>query len=89
LHVLTAQALVQTRGSLSMQDMSQISRIAVIVMLSLIALGVVAAVTALVRREGPVPLWVLGLVANALLIGLFWHFEFWAVGFDQDAWAPR
>jgi len=24
-----------------------------------------------------------------VLIGLFWHFQFYARGFDQDTWAPR
>jgi hypothetical protein len=30
-----------------------------------------------------------GLLVNALLIGLFWRLRFYALGFDQDAWAPR
>lgn len=89
LGVLTAQALTQTRGSLSMADMSQISRTAVILMLSLIAVGVVAAAIGLLTRERPVPLSALALVTNVLLIVLFWHFEFYALGFHQDAWAPR
>ena len=35
------------------------------------------------RRERPGALSVLGLVNNALLIGLFWHFEFYALGFEH------
>ena len=27
-----------------------------------------------------------GLVAGVVLIGLFWHFQFHAHGFDQDTW---
>ena len=30
---------------------------------------------------------VLGMVVNATLIGLFWYFEFYRLGFDQDRWA--
>ena len=51
--------------------------------------GAMAAVTSLVRRERPRLLSTLGLVTNALLIGLFWHFEFYGLGFDQDTGAPR
>jgi hypothetical protein len=87
--VVTVQALAHAPQGLSMIDLSQFSRIAVVVTLFLISAGVIAAVTSLVRRERPVLLSALGLVTNGLLIGLFWHFEFYAVGFDQDTWAPR
>ena len=87
--VLTAQALAHTPEGLSMIDLSRFSRTAVIVMQFLFSAGAMAAVTSLVGRERPLLLPALGLVTNALLIGLFWHFEFYAVGFDQDTWAPH
>lgn len=87
--VILAQALAPAPETLSMHDMSRVSRVAVIVSLCLIVAGAMAAVTSLLKREHPVLLPVLGMVANAVLIGLFWHFQFDAVGFDQDTWAPR
>lgn len=72
-----------------MRDFSDISRTAVFMTLALIVVGAVSAVTSLVKRERPSLLPVLGFAANVLLIGLFWHFEFYARGFDQDMWAPR
>jgi hypothetical protein len=29
----------------------------------------------------------LGVITNACLIGPFWYFEFYKLGFDQDRWA--
>ncbi len=57
--------------------------------LLVVAAGAVAGVLSLVRRERSAPLAACGLVVNVVLIGLFWHFEFYAIGFDQDGWAPR
>ena len=87
--VVTAQALAGAPRPLTMIDMSHVSRLAVFVTLFLIAAGAIAAVTALARHERPRLLAALGLVTNVLLLALFWHFEFHAVGFDQDTWAPR
>ena len=70
-------------------DFSKFSRIAVAVSLFLIAAGAVFAVTSLVKHERPRLVPVVGLITNVVLIGLFWHFEFYAFGFDQDTWAPR
>ena len=87
--VVIAQGLSNTPGGLSMIDLSQFSRTAVIVMLFLMLAGAMAAVTSLVKREHPLLLPPLSLVTNALLISLFWYFRFYAVGFDQDTWAPQ
>ena len=84
--VLAAQSLA--RGPITVGRLSEFSRIAVIVQLIWIAAGAGAAVVALVRRERPRLLPALGLVMSVLLIGLFWHLEFYALGFDQDTWAP-
>ncbi len=78
-----------TQGDLSAGHFSQLARSAVFVMLVIILAGVLAAVTSLIRRERPSMLPILGLVANMVLVGLFWHFRFYALGFDQDTWAPR
>jgi hypothetical protein len=88
LAVMAVQSLA-TQGDLSAGHFSQLARSAVFVMLVIILAGVLAAVTSLIRRERPSMLPILGLVANMVLVGLFWHFRFYALGFDQDTWAPR
>lgn len=85
--VLIAQTLAGSAPLIN--DFSRFSRIAVAVTLFLISAGAVFAVTSLVKHERPRLLPVVGLITNAVLIGLFWHFEFYALGFDQDTWAPR
>ena len=87
--VLMAQTLADKAAEPLISDFSQFSRIAVVVNLFLISAGAVSAVTSLVKHERPTLVPVVGLITNAVLIGLFWHFEFYAVGFDQDTWAPR
>lgn len=87
--VLIAQTLAVNGDGPLISDFSQFSRIAVIVNLFLILAGAVPAVISLVKRESPRMVPVVGLITNAVLIGLVWHFEFYAVGFDQDTWAPR
>lgn len=89
LGVILAQGLAAEPAGLSMNGMSNISRVAVFITLALLSSGALAAATSLVRRERPALLSVLSLVVNTLLIGLLWHFEFYALGFDQDTWAPR
>jgi hypothetical protein len=89
LAVVIAQELADKPAGLSLSDLSQVSRTAVFVKLSFISVGAISAVTSLVRRERPILLPALSLAINSLLIGLFWHLEFFALGFDQDTWAPR
>ena len=66
-----------------------VARSAVFVMLVIIFAAVAAAVVSLIRSEQPRTLPILGLVVNMVLVGLFWHLRFYALGFDQDMWAPR
>ena len=75
--------------ALSVRDFTYVSRGAVFVQLFTIGIGAVAAAVSLIGRERPRPLAVLGLIVHGLLIGLFWSLQFYAVGFDQDSWAPR
>ena len=89
LAVLGAQSLVAGQGVGSAGDFSQVARSAVFVMLAIILAGVLTAVTSLIRHERPSMLPILGLVANMVLAWLFWHCRFYALGFDQDMWAPR
>jgi hypothetical protein len=56
----------------------------VLVLLACLAAGVVSAVIALVKREPPRSLPVLGLVTNGFLIALFWYFQFYKLAFEQD-----
>jgi hypothetical protein len=62
------------------------SQVARGVMLVLILAGALAGVTSLMRREQPGMVPILGLVVNMVPVGLFWHFRFYAVGFDKDMW---
>lgn len=87
--VMLAQSLATEPTSLSIDGMSHISRIAVFITLALFSIGIILSITSFARRECPRLLPALCLAVNALLIGLFWHFQFYALGFDQDRWAPR
>jgi hypothetical protein len=90
LTVLAAQNVSGTGpDALSAGHFSQVARAGVFVMLAVLSAGAFAASTSLVRREGSRMVPILGLAANLLLVGLFWHFRFYALGFDQDLWAPR
>ena len=85
--IIVAQTLADNEPLIS--DFSSFSRNAVAIKMFLIAAGALSAVISLVKREHPRLLPVVGLLINAVLIGLFLHFEFYALGFDQDNWAPR
>ena len=87
--VLVSQTVAGNTAEPLISDSSRFSRIAVAVSLFLIAAGAVFAVISLVKQERPRLVSVVGLITNVVLIGLFWHFEFYAFGFDQDTWAPR
>ena len=87
--IFLGQGIVASRRTWSMTEASSVSRDAVIVVLAIIALGAIIAVISIFKRESPVALSVLGLVINVVLVLLFWRFEFYAIGFDQDTWAPR
>jgi len=89
LAVLAAQNLIGQQDGLSDGHFSQVSRTAVFVMLAVLLTGIAVAWISLVRREGSRMAAVLGLAANLILAGLFWYFRFYALGFDQDQWAPR
>ena len=86
---LIAQALVDKPNGVSSSYFPLLSSIGAIVQLIFVAAGIVAALISLFRRESFIVLRISGLVANILLIGLFWYFEFYALGFDQDTWAPH
>lgn len=87
LAVLIAQAMVDKPEGVSMSDVPGIARTGVLVMLICIAAGAISALVAMLRREGPRSLPLLGLVTNTFLIAMFRYFEFYKLGFDQDRWA--
>jgi hypothetical protein len=89
LAVLVGQSLLEGQNVTWPGHFSQIARSAVFVMLVFIFAGVMAAIASLIRREQPSLLPILGLIGNLVLICLFLHFRFYALGFDQDLWAPR
>lgn len=84
-----AVLIAQSPAGLTLRDFTYVARTGVFVQLSAIAIGAIAAGVSIVRSERPRLLAMLGLVVNVLLIGLFRYSEFYAVGFDQDTWAPR
>jgi hypothetical protein len=89
LAVLGYQLLIVGPGVMSPAGFSQAARNAVFVMLAVIVAGALAAVASFLRSEQPRLIPILGFTANLVLIALFWHFRFYALGFDQDLWAPR
>ena len=84
-----AVLIAQAPTGLTVRDFTYVSRTGVIVQSSVIAAGAIAAAIALIKRERPRLLPLFGLMVNGLLIALFWYLAFYAVGFDQDTWAPR
>lgn len=87
--IVMSQTLADDTVGPSISDFSQFSRIAVVINLFVIMAGGASAITSLVKHERPRLVAVIGLVINAMLVGLFLHFEFYALGFDQDTWAPH
>lgn len=87
LAVLIAQALEDRPDGASMSYLSLISHKGVVVMLAWITASMILGVLALLRRERPRSLSLLGVATSACLIGLFWYCQFYKLGFDQDRWA--
>lgn len=89
LAVLAAQNVFAASDMTSASHFSLVSSSAVFVMLAIISAGAFTAATSLIRREQPVLLPIVGLAVNIVLVGLFCYLRFYALGFDQDMWAPR
>lgn len=89
LAVLAAQNVFAASDMTSASHFSLVSSSAVFVMLAIISAGAFTAATSLIRREQPVLLPIVGLAVNMVLVGLFCYLRFYALGFDQDMWAPR
>jgi hypothetical protein len=87
--VLVGQELAASKTTWTVAEASSVSRVAVLVTLAMISSGGVAGVVSIIRKERPSPLAGLGVLANAILLALFLHLRFYALGFDQDGWAPR
>ena len=85
--VLIAQALLNKPEGFTMSDCSFISRTGVLIMLAWIATGAILGIRSLLKCERPLLLGALGVIMNALLVGLFWYLKFYQLGFDQDRWA--
>jgi hypothetical protein len=83
-----AQTFAVTGSGLSLDDLPHISRAAVFVQLVVLVTGALSAGVSLAKHEHPRLVALLGVVAALVLIGLFWQFQFYAHGFDQDTWAP-
>jgi hypothetical protein len=82
--LLVAERLAAQAG-VSMSYIPGVARKGVLAMVACLAVGLVAAVSAL--RQPPRPAAVLGVAVNAVLLALFSHFRFYQLGFDQDRWA--
>ena len=68
-------------------SMNFISRSGVLVMLTWIAASLILGVVARLKGERPHSLSIFGVALNACLIVLFWYWQFYKLGFDQDRWA--
>ena len=79
--------LIETAGT-TVTQLQQAAQAAVFSMLATLSAGALAALISLIRREGTAEIPMLGLAVNAVLIGLFCSLKFYALGFDQDTWAP-
>ena len=84
LAVTIAQTIVDKPDSASMNF---ISRSGVLVMLTWIAASLILGVVARLKGERPHSLSIFGVALNACLIVLFWYWQFYKLGFDQDRWA--
>jgi hypothetical protein len=84
--ILISQALTSKPPDLSLAYFSALSRAGVLVSLLCLVAGAVSAGMALARREEPQRLSILPAASNAFLICMFWYFEFYKLGFDQDRW---
>lgn len=84
--IMIAQALADVPGDA--RSFTFFSRAGVLVMLACLVASAGAAIIALVKRENPGSVPILSIVTAMVLVGLFWHFEFYAIGFHQDNWAP-
>lgn len=87
LTILLAQALVDKPEGISRSYFPFMSRAGVLVMVACLVVGMVLGGVALFKRESWRSLGGVGVVMNAVLIGLFWYFEFYKLSFDQDRWA--
>lgn len=87
LAVLIVQTLVDRPDGASPSYLSLLSRKGVLVMLAWIIASMIFGVLALLKRERPRSLSMFGVATSGCLIGLFWYFQFYKLGFDQDRWA--
>jgi hypothetical protein len=84
--ILVLQAYLDKPGGGTKSDLSQLSRTGVLVNLGFVGFGGIAAVVALLRREVPRGISVVGLIASLAAIGLHCYWELYKLGFDQDRW---
>ena len=84
-----AQVFAGAGSGLSLGDLPQISRVAVFVQLAVLLAGAVPAAVSLKKNEHPRLVALLGLATSVVLMVLFWHFRFYAPGFDQDTFIFR
>jgi hypothetical protein len=87
--VVGIQRLFAAEGAVLASHFPPLARMAVFVMLAILSAGAMAAIASLYRSERPSMVPMLGLVVNLVLVVLFYRLRFYALGFDQDLWAPR
>jgi hypothetical protein len=82
--VVTTQYFV---SHASAEDSSFIARIGVLVLAGVVAAGAVIGALGLVRKERPFAITFIAFISNLTLLFLFYYFQFYKLGFDQDNWA--
>jgi hypothetical protein len=65
------------------------SRAGVFAMMVCFSVAIVLAIISIKKHDSPASVRILNIFTIVALIVLFWHFEFYAVGFHQDLWAPN
>ena len=86
LSILVTQAIVGKPVGDTLDYFTTISRTGVFALIGVLAVSLVLSITALVRRERPIGFSIVGLSTTALLLTLFFYWEFYKYGFDQDRW---
>jgi hypothetical protein len=84
---MMAQAIFRMLGEVTMREIELLSRGGVVVMGVCLIAALIMGGLSLRRREREQTLALLSIAMNALLIVLFWYWQFYAAGFDQDRWA--
>ena len=84
--VLIAQNVFATSFADTVGYFTRVSRTGVFGLMTILFLAMASAVVSLVRRERPIGIAVISLLASTFAIAVFRYWEFYKLGFDQNRW---